>query len=395
MSAPTILILSFSEIARDPRVLRQIRLLSSLYEVHTVGYGPEPEGVASHLQVPDHLRNWRSRYRRFYALSLARRFRRLYFGAPFVRFVLDNVQAGRFDIILANDASAVPVAAELKPRRGLHADIHEYATRQGEGNPVWERYSRPLVRWIVAEYVARADSVTTVSRGLAAEYSREFGIEAKVVPNAAPYRPEYSVRPTARDEPIRLVHTGAAGRERHIEHMISAVARVNRDRPGAFIFDLYLIAGDATYIDELRDLAESQGAGAISIEDPVPFDRIVPTLASYDVGVYVCPPTNFNLRYSLPNKLFEFVQARLGVVIGPSEDMRFYVDEHGFGVVSRDFTVPAQVETLRQLTPELVDELKARADVAAPKLDSAKLSDPWRAAVSTLLGNGDDADADS
>src|SRR5699024_6195734 len=136
---------------------------------------------------------------------------------------------------------------------------------------------------------------------------------------------------------------------------------------------------DATYIDELRDLAESQGAGAISIEDPVPFDRIVPTLASYDVGVYVCPPTNFNLRYSLPNKLFEFVQARLGVVSGPSEDMRFYVDEHGFGVVSRDFTVPAQVETLRQLTPELVDELKARADVAAPKLDSAKLSDPWRA----------------
>lgn len=395
MNAPSILILSFSPIARDPRVLRQIGLLSPLYEVHTVGYGPKPEGVASHRQVPDHLLNWRSNYRRFYALSLTRQFRRLYFGAPFVRFVLDNVEAKRFDVILANDASAVPAAAALKPRRGLHADIHEYATRQGEGNRIWERFSRPLVRWIVAEHVAKADSVTTVSRGLAAEYRREFGIEAEVVPNAARYRPEYSVRPTPREEPIRLVHTGAAGRERHIEKMISAVAAANEERPGAFVFDLYLIAGDASYIEELRALVDTQGDDAISIKDPVAFDRIVPTLAEYDVGMYVCPPTNFNLRYSLPNKFFEFVQARLGLLIGPSEDMRRYADEHGFGVVSRDFSITAQVETLRDLTPVMVDELKARADAAAPLLDAEKISDPWRAAVATLVRDDEDADTGS
>lgn len=393
MSTPSVLILSFSTIARDPRVLRQITVLSPHYEVHTVGYGSRPEGVASHLQVPDALMAWRGDYRRFYALSLARRFRRLYFGAPFVRFVLDHVEAGRFDVVLANDATAVPVAAALEPRCGLHVDMHEYATRQGQGNRLWERYTMPLVRWIVAEHLTRADSVTTVSMGLAAEYRREFGIEAELVPNAARYRPEHSVRPTPREEPIRLVHTGAAGRGRRIEDMIDAVAAANQERPGAFVFDLYLIAGDAQYIGELRDLTKERGDGAISVEDPVSYEKIVPTLAEYDVGLFVCPPTTFNLRHALPNKLFEYVQARLGVMIGPSEDMRRYTDEYGFGVVTRDFSVPAQVEALLELTPEAVDELKARADAAAPKLDSAALSDPWRAAVAALVRDDDDADS--
>lgn len=387
MSLPSVLILSFSPISRDPRVLRQIDMLSPSYEVHTAGYGPEPDGVASHLQVPDELLQWRSDYRIFYALSLTRRFHRLYFGAPFIRYVLDHVEEERFDVVFANDATAVPVAASLRPRRGLHVDMHEYATRQGEGNRIWERYTRPLVRWIVSTHLTRADSVTTVSGGLAAEYRREFGIEAELVPNATRFRPEFSVRPTPREKPIRLVHTGAAGRGRRIEDMIRAVARANEDRPGAFIFDLYLIAGDAAYIAELHTLADELGRGAISVEDPVAYDRIVPTLAEYDVGVFVCPPTTFNLRHALPNKLFEFVQARLGVVIGPSEDMRRYTDQYGFGVVTADFSVDAQRKALRDLTPELVDELKARAETAAPKLDSEKLSDPWRAAVATLVGD--------
>lgn len=389
MNHPTVLIISLSTIARDPRVLRQISVLAADYEVHTVGYGPVPDGVHSHLQVPDDLRKWRDNYRVFYALSLARRFRRLYFGAPWVKFIRDRIPSGSFDVVLANDASAVPVAIALEPRFGVHVDMHEYATRQGEGNRTWERFTRPLVRWIVSTCLSSADSVTTVSSGLADEYLREFGVRADVVPNAARYRPEYTVRPTPLEGPVRLVHTGAAGRGRRIEAMIRAVASANEERPGAFLFDLYLIAGDAAYIEELRGLAREIGAGAISIEDPVPYDHIVPTLTRYDVGMFVCPPTTFNLRHALPNKLFEFVQARLAVLIGPSEDMRRYTDQYGFGIVAESFTVKAQVETLRELTPVRIDEMKAGAHRAAYELDGERLADPWRAAVEKIMKHDD------
>ena len=46
-----LLIISFSPIARDARVLKQVRLFSPKYEVTTCGFGPAPEGVKRHLEL--------------------------------------------------------------------------------------------------------------------------------------------------------------------------------------------------------------------------------------------------------------------------------------------------------------------------------------------------------
>ena len=47
-----------------------------------------------------------------------------------------------------------------------------------------------------------------------------------------------------------------------------------------------------------------------------------------------CPPINFNNKLALPNKLFDYVQARLGVLIGPSPEMVHYVEEYDLGEVA-------------------------------------------------------------
>ncbi|WP_193105276.1 glycosyltransferase [Brachybacterium sp. FME24] len=383
--SPSILVLSLSPIERDPRVLRQIELLRELGDVHTAGYGAAPSGVASHVQVPEELGNWRADYRHFYALVLTRQFRRLYDNAPWVRFLRTHITPGAHDVVVGNDAAAVPLARALAPRCGVHVDMHEYATRQREGDALWERYQRPVVRWIVSEHLTKVDSVTTVSRGLAEEYGREFGIAADVVPNAARHRADISVRETPKQGPVRLVHTGAAGRARRLEIMVDAVAAANARRPGAFTFDLFLMPGEAAYIAELCHRIEVLGDPAIRVLEPVPFDQIVPTLTSYDVGLFVCPPTTFNLEHTVPNKLFEFVQARLGIVIGPSPDMRRYIESHELGLVTADFEAENVAGELLTLTPEGIDTMKQAADDAAAPLGSERLSLPWTTAVSRLL----------
>ena len=53
----------------------------------------------------------------------------------------------------------------------------------------------------------------------------------------------------------------------------------------------------------------------------------LPRMANdYDVGLYLLPPTNFNQRYALPNKFFEFIQGRLAIAIGPSPEMAKLVE---------------------------------------------------------------------
>lgn len=390
----SVLLLSLSSLRRDPRLLRQISLLRKDYEVFTAGYGEAPDGVKGHYRIPDELRAWRRDYRRFYALSSMRAFSRLYFGAPWVRHLLSVIPPGSFDVILANDANAAPLARRLAPRLGWHADLHEYATRQGEDNPTWRRFTRPVNTWMVRHNVSQADSATTVSPGLAAAYRDEFGIDCEVVPNTAPYRPDLEPRPTSTTGPLRLVYAGATVSSRRLERMIDAVGQVEAQSPGALVFDLYLMRADPVYRRQLEQHAGAAGP-AVRLLDPVPFDELISTMSQYDVGFYACPPTNFNQEHALPNKLFEFVQARLAVVSGPSADMAPCVREHGFGVVARGFEVDDLAAALRGLTAKEVDQYKKAAHHAARALSSERTSKPWVMAIDRIAGKGHHADPSS
>jgi hypothetical protein len=77
----------------------------------------------------------------------------------------------------------------------------------------------------------------------------------------------------------------------------------------------------------------------IKFNGPIPFNDLVNKLSEYDWGFYLFQPTGFNTKYALPNKFFEFIQARLGVIIGPSPEMMAIVNKYENGFVSKDFSV--------------------------------------------------------
>lgn len=379
-----VLVLSFSRIVRDPRVLRQIRLFGEFADVISCGFGPSPDGVARHIEVPGDLPAWRSSRVETGLLLLARRYDRLYFGAERIRFVQERVPPGTVDVVIANDAIAVPLAVSLRPRKGVHADLHEYAPKQMENDRRWRLVIGPLMDWACRKFVTRAQSVSTVAEGIAKEYASGYGIpEPAVVPNAAVYDRRFI--PTPAHLPLRLVHTGAAGRGRKIEVMIDAVQRANELRPGTATLDLVLVPGDQRYIDELTARAEAVPGGSVQMRAPVPFDQIVPMLHEYDVGVFVCPPSTFNLKHALPNKLFEFVQARLAILIGPSPEMVPIVTRHGLGVVSPGFDVESVADSLLKLSGSDVDRMKNASHAAAAALSAESLIGPWAVAVRDLL----------
>jgi len=393
---PRVVVLKFSATARDPRVLRQVQLLGRDADVVTVGYGPAPEGVVEHVEIPASATGWRRSRAWTFLLYLLRAHAWLYFRSPRVRFVRAALPAGSMDVVLANDALGVPLGLALRPRGGVHADLHEYAPRQGEDRLAWRVMIAPLMRW-ACRGVRGADSVSTVAPGIAGEYEREFGFGCVVVPNAPVFRG--GISPTVPGVPLRLVHVGIAGRARRLEVMIDAVGLVERRWPGRVRFDLFLAPGDESYIAELGARADAVGAGSggagsggagagaggvVRVLAPVAFEEIVPTLAGYDVGVFVCPPTTFNLEHALPNKFFEFVQARLGVVIGPSPEMVAFVERFGFGVVAEGFGAQDMARVLEGLDAQAVVGLKAASDACARELSSEALSRPWVDAVARL-----------
>lgn len=365
--------MSFSPLRSDARVLKQVALFRDRYDVTTVGYGEAPDGVVAHVRIPDELVYWR--YPR--PLVVARAFDAAYRHNPVVAHLRERLPRDAFDVVLADDVDTVPLALWLRPRRGVHADLHEYAPRMKEEVARWRVFVAPFVRWICRTHVPRCQSVTTVGEGIAREYAREYGYEPGVVTNAAPYA---DLAPTPCADPIRLVHAGQGRPDRYLELMIDAVAATSRP----VTLDFYLTGTDEAYLAALRDRA-AQVPG-VRVHPGVPYAELTGTLNRYDAGVYVLPPVNFNNEWALPNKFFDFVQARLALVLGPSPEMRSLVERHGLGVVTDDFTPAALTRALDALTVADVDRYKQAADAAAHALSAQETVQGWARAVDRLAG---------
>jgi hypothetical protein len=206
---------------------------------------------------------------------------------------------------------------------------------------------------------------------------QDFGLSPEVVTNA-PHHRELDVTPTGR--PIRIVHSGNPFRERGLAEIMRAVAAV----PADVTLDLYLthnVAADRAYLVEL---AESLGR-RITIHEPVSQSVLVETLHQYDVGIHVLPPTSENNALALPNKFFDFVQARLALIVGPSAEMARIVRERELGLVTDSFDESAIVAAIGALSTERVDEFKAASDAAALDLAAESQVEVWAAAIRAIV----------
>lgn len=380
-SSLRVLVLTFTPINREPRALKQIRRLSAHYRVTTAGLGPAPVDGVPHIELeadpkPEGLLRLPGAYPVLLAL---RRHRYLAQHMPKPASAYRRLRGTQWDIIIAHDVQTVTLANRLDPRLGVLCDLHEYAPRQNEHSLLWMLLIAPHFRWLLRNEVTKAAEVTTVSQGIVDAYRREFGLETELVTNATPLR---VAQPRGVSTPIKLVHSGIPGRARKLDVMIDGVKRSKAN----VTLDLFLMPTDPDYLQELRELAGTDAR--IRFRDPVPYAELLDTLSQYDIGISLILPTTFNLRWCLPNKFFDFIQARLGVIIGPSPEMVTFVNEHAIGAITDDFSAEAFARVLDNLTVDEVVAWKQAAHLAAPAVSAEEQVEIWAAAVGRIVDRG-------
>ncbi len=375
MPRARLLIVSFSQLESDPRVLKQIRAFSPRYDVTTMGYGPAVDGPVEHIRVPDGLNHADLNGR----LITFHRYRAAYWALPAMSWARAQLEGRTFDAVFANELETIPLALGVRAASGIHLDLHEYTPLINAEHEAWRRRIKPYHEWIARTYAVKASSWSTVSNGLVRAYADNFGFVPDLVTNATPFA---DLTPSPVGPTIRLVHSGACLRNRQLMTMLDAVDLTD----GAVSFDLYLTPNDPPYLDELRERARSMSR--VTINDPVPYEDLVSTLNGYDMGVHLLAPTNFNNTWALPNKLFDYAQARLGVVIGPTPEMAERVTRYGLGVVAADFSAAALADQITALTPERVGRFKDAANEHAVELSAESQVAIWEGRVADLIGPG-------
>jgi hypothetical protein len=356
MTPPRLLILSFTDARRDPRVFRQAWHLRERYGITLAGLGdPGLDGVEF---LPIRRQSKTTFAQGWIAANLLAR----NFGPARQRFFWQHpevLHGQDFDLVLVNDAEPLPLAFELAKGKPVVFDAHEYYPREFESSLCWRLLFQTYMTRLCADYIPRCAAMTTVCDGIAREYEKEFGVLPEVILNGPKYH-DLPVLP-CREGTIRLIHHGAASPDRKLEQLIEMASYLDE----RFTLTLMLV-GDPRYINSLKKLSGANPG--IVWRDPVFMQDIPQEIHSYDLGVYLAPPTNFNTRFMLPNKFFEFIQARLGVAIGPSPEMRRLVEKYRLGVVAENFAPQSLAARLNSLAYEDIQVFKHNADKAAREL---------------------------
>lgn len=377
---PSILLISLSPIARDSRVLRQLSVVAEFGRVTTVGYGPKPEGADEHIEVPASLKTLPQTPTGVARLAL-RRLRSAELAAPAIQWVLDALQGRRFDAVVANEARILALAEAVAHGAPIWADMHEWAPEERTHITSWRLLVAPLMDHLCRAYLPRCAAVTAVGGRIAELYEERYGVRTAVMRNSSRFQ---ELAPTAvSEDAVRLVHSGSAVLGRNLELMIDAVTTL----PERFTLDLYLVPANdgGAYMRALRERAS--GSDRVRFHDPVPPADLPRTLNQYDLGVFWIEPFNTNARLTLPNKLFDFVQGRIGVAVGPSEEMAPVVHEHGLGPIAEGFALEQCIASLRDISAEDLRRWKNASDAAARELSFETDAEVARGILRDLLAN--------
>jgi len=232
-----------------------------------------------------------------------------------------------FDAVLANDLDTLPacfLASKLK-RKKLVYDSHELFTEVPE--LVNRKFQQNCWKWIEKRLVPKLQFAYTVCDSIANEYQQLYGTRFQVIRNV-PYGRQPVFIDKKRSHYV-LIYQGALNIGRGIELMITTLQYLPTT-------DLWII-GKGDIDDDLIYLTNRLNLSSrVRFFGRVPFDELVNLTCQADLGLSLEEDRGKNYRYALPNKLFDYIQARIPVLVSDLPEMRNIIDSYQVGQVCKN-----------------------------------------------------------
>ena len=233
------------------------------------------------------------------------------------------------DLLVSNDLDT------LLPNYLIHRiknipivyDSHEYFTATPE------LVDRPKVqriwKWIEKSIVPKLKNCITVNASIASLFEDEYHVPFKIVRNIPdrfmnPEIPSRSILGLPEDKKIVLLQGSGINVQRGAEEAVEAMQYLDNV--------LLLIVGGGDVLPLLKKMVTD-----LSLQNKVKFvPRQTPqNLAGYtanaDIGLTIDKDTNINYRFSLPNKLFDYIYAGIPILATPLVEIKNIIQKYEIG----------------------------------------------------------------
>jgi len=240
----------------------------------------------------------------------------------------------RSHFYIANDLDTLLpnyLISNLK-NKPLIYDSHEYFT----GVP--EIQNRPIVKktWKLIEknIFPKLKTTITVNESIAGLYEKEYGIRPIVVRNVPKSQPDFIPKSRKElnlpeDNKIILMQGGAINIDRGAEELLLSM----KPEYGLKNIILYFIGG-GDVIKILKKMAvENQLENKVHFISKMDYSKLKHYTANADMGVTLDKGNSLNYFYSLPNKLFDYIMAKIPVLASPLPEVKKIVKNYDIGLI--------------------------------------------------------------
>ena len=235
----------------------------------------------------------------------------------------------KIDLLLANDLDTLPanyLVSRIK-RIPLVYDSHEYFTGVPELQD--RKIIKGIWKWIEKRIFPNLKYIYTVSQSIADLYKEEYNREVKVVRNLSrgwkpmnkPSRSELGI---AEGKRILILQGSGINIERGAEEAVEAMLYVENA--------ILLIIGEGDVVNQLKKSVDQMDLSRkILFINKMPYAKLLEYTSLGDVGLTLDKDTNLNYRYSLPNKLFDYIQARVPVLASKLVEVEKIIRDYKIG----------------------------------------------------------------
>lgn len=273
------------------------------------------------------------------------------------------------DILLANDLDTLLANFIASRVKGvpLVYDSHEYYTEVPEliNRKRVQRFWQRIEGWIFP----KLKHVYTVNESIANIYREQYNVPVHVVRNLPEENEVAKILNREElglpDDKFVLVLQGAGiNVDRGAEELIDAMAHL----PECFL----VIVGGGDVIEQLKlRTKELKIGGRVLFRSKMPYEEMMQYTLNADLGVTLDKDTNLNYRYSLPNKIFDYMKAGIPVLSSNLPELRRIIEEFEIGciVASHHPQVIAEAVEAIRTQPELHRQWKENTKFANSNLN--------------------------
>ncbi|MDG2463957.1 MAG: glycosyltransferase [Crocinitomicaceae bacterium] len=252
------------------------------------------------------------------------------------------------DLIVANDLDTLIagyLSAKRKKNCELVYDSHEFYTGVPElvNRPSVQRIWERIEGWIFP----KLNKIYTVNQSIADIYEKKYGEKLFVVRNVSPRITDLDIvsketYEIPSDKKMLILQGAGINVDRGAEELVEAMIEIDEA--------VLVIVGDGDVVPQLKTFVEANNLDQkVFFLGKKPYLEMLAISALADIGFSLDKSTNINYENSLPNKIFDYIQAGTPIIASNIKEVRNVVETHEIGLIIEEVSASILTENIKKM----------------------------------------------